>query len=132
MYSSLGGSFPVTGRTCNPAIVRVSCVVGVLSVEKVTVAVVLVTTMEALVISFPATNDTLHVPGLNIRELGADRTNVTLVCDQVKSLYPAVDACSLMTILPNAVHAGVVASEALSAETLAHQVGLVMVTVANT
>ena len=51
---ALGGNLPVTGRTCNHAIVIASCPVVVLFVEKVTVAVVLVTTIDALVISLLA------------------------------------------------------------------------------
>src|SRR5262245_17976078 len=110
-----GRAPPLLARTWMPLMVSVSTF-AVPPTESVTVMVVLVTAIEAAVMSFFEANETLPAPGLKFQPLGAVRMRVWLL-PVAKS--PLLLLLSAMTMLPRVVYCGDVALAALSAETLA-------------
>src|SRR5919197_6386294 len=93
--------------------------------ESVTVMVVLVTAIEAAVMSLPEVNEPLPAPVLKLQPLGAVRMRVLLV-PVAKS--PLLAPLSAMTMFPSVVYCGDVALAALSADMLVPPLAGVTVT----
>src|SRR3954462_4399063 len=114
MFPLEGRALPSAARTWMPLMVSVSAF-EVPPTESVTVAVVLVTAIEAAVMSLPEVNDTLPAPGLKAQPLGAVRMRVLLV---PVANSPLLAPLSAMTMFPSVVYCGDVALAALSADKL--------------
>src|SRR5437868_4661814 len=105
MFPLEGRALPLVARTWMPLMVSVSAF-EVPPTESVTVMVVLVTAIEAAVMSLPEANETLPAPGLKAQPLGAVRLSVLFVPVR-KSLLLA--PLSPTTMFPSVVYCGDVA-----------------------